>query len=349
VNTDIIRDVSYDHRAFDYRDVFLVDENGKPDKEKAAKFATAEAWEGAQVDQTKNDFADIDYNNLTSAAQDKVQAIAATVLQKVKRAVKVYNPLPLIFQMDKGELGKTIEAHEITGGKVYNYTYGGVRRVSSLKHTTYTVSTSPKAVHFQLPVQQMKSGRFTTAELVFSATQAILRDKLSLAYNTLVAAYPTSGSYVGNASSSAITATLLNAGIKSVKNYDAGGLTIIGRSSSLDAINDFNTASTSVVGMYSDAALEEVRKKGFLSVYRGADVIRFPYVVDDVYGTEPWGTASIFILSKERGYNRFVEVGGIEKRAWIDPATGTFNMIFEFEDGAAIWKTKYGYRIYGIA
>jgi len=343
----VINNLAYNKKLFDYRDIFLVDENGNPDSELQKKFATASLWEDYQVDDTRNLFKDIDYNRMTAANIDKIQAIAEKVLEKVQRAVKVYNPVPMMFTVKSGQLGKTIEAHEIVGGRVYNYAYGGYRNVSTVKHNTYTVTTTPKAVHFIIPLEQLKSGRYTTADLVFAGTQAILRDKVSLAYNTYLSAYPTSGSYVTNNGSTALTATSLNTAIDAIADTDSASITVVGRYSSLSSISDFNNSST--WNSYSDKALEEIRKRGFLTQYRGADIIRLPFVSDEVYGDEPFGTASVFAMANDRQFNRYVEVTKIQRRAWVSNADGNFHMIFEYEDGAAIWMRKYGHRIYGIS
>ena len=346
MNEQIIRSLAYNKKLFDYRDIFLVDENGNPDSELQKRFKTASLWEDYQVDDTRNLFKDIDYNNMTSANIDKIQAIAEKVVEKVQRAVKIYNPVPLMFDVKSGQLGKTIEAHEINGGRVYNYAYGGYRNESTIKHSTYTVVTTPKAVHFSIPLEQLKSGRYTTADLVFAATQAILRDKVGLAYTTFVSAYPTSGSHTTNNGGSSLSATSLNAAIDDIADTDSNSITVVGRHSALTPINDFNNSST--WNSFSDSALEEIRKRGYLTTYRGADIVRLSYISDEVYGSEPFGTSSVFAIATDRKFNRYVEVTKVQRRAWVSNADGNFHMIFEYEDGAAIWQKRYGHRIYSI-
>lgn len=345
--SQIIKTLNTNLRSqFDYRDIFLSDANGVLDEEKAKAFVTASAFHDGQVEKTKNEFADINYNNMDSAAIDKIQAVAETILEKVKRGVKIYDPIPMMFTKAKGQLGKTVEAHEIEGAKVYGFTYGGVRRQSSLKHNTYTVETAPSAVHISIPVEQLKTGRYTTADMVFNATQAILRDKISLAYNTLVSAYTGASYTVDNGGGGTLTQPAVNSAIDALADYDAGGMTLVGRGSVIAPISDFVGSSTT--NGLSDKALEEIRKQGFLSFYRGADIIRLRYIQDAVYGTEPFGTANVFVLSNEKSFNRFVEVTPITRKAWVDPEHGRFHMIFEYEDGAAIWKLQYGQKIYNI-
>ena len=332
--------------AFDYRDIFLTDESGNPNTELQKRFATASLWEEHQTEETINLFKDIDYNHQTAANIDKVQAIAEKVLEKVQRAVKLYNPIPLMFDVKKGQLGKTVEAHEIQGGRVYNYSYGGFRKISVLKHVTYTVSTTPKGIHFEIPLEQLKSGRYTTADLVFAATQAVLRNKIYLAYTTYTGAYTSGGDYTTNAGGTAVTATVLNDAIDAVADMDTNSITVVGRYSALTPISDFQNSTS--WNSYSDKTLDEIKKQGYLATYRGANIIRLPYVKDDIYATEPFGTSSIFVISNDRVFNRYSEVTPLQRRAWISNEDGKFHMIFEFEDGAAIWKTQYGNRIYNV-
>lgn len=345
----VITNLSYDKGRFDYKDIFLHDAEGKKDTHLASLYENdREKFMADQVEDTKNAFADIDPNRRDAATLDKIEAIAETVYSKVKRGVKVYNPVPLIYDVQKGELGKTLEAHEILGGKVYNYSYGGVRRMSGLEHKTYTITTKPASVHFALPVEQMRVGRYTMSDLVFAATQAIIRYKTKLAYNTFVAAYPTSATaYVSNNNNATLQQSILEGAIDAVAAYGVSAITVVGRKSKLNAVNDFT--GSNYQHLYPDAVLMDMHKKGYVTTFRGANLIGLATDEDEVYDTEAFGSSSVFLVSQEKSFNRFVEVGGIARSAWIEPGTKTFHMMFDFEDGAAIWKQKYGHRIYGVS
>jgi hypothetical protein len=341
----IIKVPSYDKTAFDFeavRDIFLVDEKtGQHDKTLASKITTKQDWEESVRLDTINAFKDIDPNNRGSVTADKVEAVAETIYQKVKRGVKTFNPVPLFMNVVPGTLGKTVEAHEVEGGKMYSRTYGGYMRVSRLRHQTYTVTTAPESIHLEIPVEALKTGRYTVADLTFAATQAILRYKIRLAFDTYVAAYPTGATgFVTNCSSTAVTNTLLNGAIDSLADYDVDSITVIGRYSALTPITDFTG--------YSDNALEEIRRQGGLGKYRGADLVKLKYVVDEVYGNVPFETTSIFLVSNEKNFNRYVEVKQPEKQAWISPGDKMFHLTFDIEDGAAIWKQKFGHRLYDV-
>ena len=334
---------TYDKRAFglgDVKDIFMTDAAGKEVQALASKYGSRAQWEEEVTRETMDAFADIDPSRMNAATLDKVDAIAEMIYTRVKRGVKTFNPIPLFMNVVPGQLGKTVEAHEIEGGKVYSRTYGGYMRVSKLRHVTYTVETKPQAVHLELPVEALKTGRYSVADLVFAATQAILRFKIRLAFDTYVAAYPTGATgFVSNASGP-ITSTVLDSAIDTLADYDIDSITVLGRYSSLTPISNFTG--------YADTALEEVRKQGGFGRYRGSDLIKLKYVVDEKYANVPWDTSSLFLVSNEKNFNRYVEVKGLERTSWIEPKDKTFHITFDFEDGAAIWKQKYGHRIYGI-
>ena len=131
---------------------------------------------------------------------------------------------------------------------------------------------------------------------------------------------------------------MLNSAIASLADYDVDAITIVGRYSVLNPISGFTG--------YADEALEEIRKKGGLGRYRGADIVRLKYLADEVYGGVPFETSSIFLASNDKSFNRYVEAKPIERQSWIEPLDKTIHWTFDFEDGAAIWKLKYGHRIY---
>ena len=340
----VIKNPTYDKTAFDFdavKSIFMVNAEGQENKVLASQYTSRQQWEDQVRKDTIDAFKDVDPSRSNSKTLDQIDAIAETIYTRVKRGVKSFNPVPLFMNVVPGLLGKVVEAHEIEGGKVYSRTDGGFMRVSRLRHVSFTMTTSPESVHLEIPVEALKTGRYTVADLVFSATQAILRFKIRLAFDTFVAAY-TSGStgYVTNASSSALGATVLNSAIDTLADFDIDSISVIGRYSALSPITDFSG--------FSDNALEEIRQQGGLGRYRGADIIKLKYVADEVYGNVPFDTDSVFLTSNEKNFNRYAEVKKIEKAAWISPGDKMFHIAFDFEDGAAIWKLKYGHRIYDV-
>jgi hypothetical protein len=332
----------YDKKGIDYdaiKNIFLVNDAGQPDKARAAQYPTMEAWEESVKQETMETFADIDPNRKTAEQLAKIDAIAETIYENLKRGVKMYNAVPAYMDVRRGSIGKTLEAYETKGGKVYNRAYGGYMRISELRKEKFTLVTKPAAVHISLPVEALKTGRYSAADVVFAATQAILLYKNRLAFDTFVAAYDTGQTgFVTNANSVALTDTVLKSAIDTLADYDVSSMTVLGRYSVLTPISDFTG--------YADEALEEIRKKGFLGRWRGADILRLKYVVDEVYGGVPFDTSSVFVVSNEKSYARYVEAKPIERQSWIEPKDKTIHWTFDFEDGAAIWKLKYAHRIY---
>ncbi len=332
----------YDKKLIDFdavKNIFLVNDAGQPDKARAAAYPTMEAWKESVTQETMDTFADIDPNRDTVERMAKIDAIAETIYENLKRGVKMYNAVPSYMDVRKGAIGKTLEAYETKGGKVYNRAYGGYMRISELRKEKFTLVTKPAAVHISLPVEALKTGRYSAADVVFAATQAIVLYKNRLAFDTFVSAYDTGQTgFVTNANGAALTNTVLKSAIDTLADYDVSSMTVLGRYSVLTPISDFTG--------YADEALEEIRKKGFLGRWRGADILRLKYVVDEVYGGVPFDTSSVFVVSNEKSYARYVEAKSIDRQSWIEPKDKTIHWTFDFEDGAAIWKLKYAHRIY---
>jgi len=346
-----ITNVAYDTSAFDWKQIFLTPSEEADSQKFAQKLAKAEKlskkygddkhlWMADMVEHTRNEFADISGERNTPENLDRIDAVAETIFDKVNRTVNIYDPTKMMFDVKKGKLGTTLEAHEIIGGKVYNHSYGGLKKISALVHKTYTISSKPSSVHFKLALEELQTGRYTIPDLVFAASQAILAHKTRLGFDTYVTAYPTSATgYVTNANNADITTTVLNGAIDAIADRDIDTITVIGRFSKLTPITDFTG--------YSDKTLDEIRMKGGIGTYRGANIVKIKFYQNERYtDVVPFLTTSVLAVSNVKNFNRWVQVTPLKRSAWIDPNDGTFHFMITFEDGAAVWKLPYGHRIY---
>lgn len=111
-------------------------------------------------------------------------------------------------------------------------------------------------------------------------------------------------------------------------------LSIVGRASAIDQISDFNG--------FSNEAKEEIRLRGRLGVYRGANVVRLtnwqdeegiPYIAED----------ELFILGG--GVGRLVNYGGAKIRRWIENGTDYVHYRSRRDLGAAVWHPENARRI----
>lgn len=268
-----------------------------------------------------------------------MDALAAKLLERVNWIVSLYNPVPLLFDMGKGELGKTIEIHRAIGGKVYERAYGGYIDVSDLKTDKWTVTTKPWGVHFKIPNEKLKTGVIKLTELNAMASAAILQHKVKLAIDTLNTAYPTTSSYYTAGGSVALTETVYKSAVNALADRGSADVAVFGRWAALSPLPTFTSPG------FSDSDKDELHAKGIVGRVNGAQVVVARNYSDPVYGISPLSSANLYLVDKQRKFNRFVEVGGIEKVSYIEPTTGQLGFIFKFEDGAAVFDAQYGQRI----
>lgn len=279
---------------------------------------------------------------------DKLMALADTVYELVTDTVLAVNPIPSLFDTKQGELGKKIAGIRNYGGKVYERTYGEYKRASVIKSESFTMTTKPKAIHLTVAVEELKAGVITLAELAEMATQAILYNKIYNAWAALKDACPTTDSTLYTAVGTSLTQATVDSQIGTYKDKWGAIAGIFGRSVALDKAWAF-----SGVGMYAggfpESMKEELYKQGVLSVYRGVPLFGIPDFSDEITGTSAIDSSTLFIIaSGKKKFNRYCEVTPVTQATKVEPLDGTYHLIYDFEDGFAIWKTKYCHR-WGLA
>jgi hypothetical protein len=206
---------------------------------------------------------------------------------------------------------------ERRGVKVYASAQGGYVDESTISTDSFEAPRSPLAWHvvaseddFLADYAEQLS---TLVDLAKKAEQAeLVRRQLVL----LQAAVPSSSPYYVDATSSGLTATVLNAAIRGVADAERpnGGIlptaiTVIGRAAGVDKINDF-TGFT-----FSQNQLDEINNSGNLGRYRGARVQRLLNFTDGD-GVSFMSENEVWVVSDDAG--DFATFGGSRVNTWTE-------------------------------
>lgn len=273
----------------------------------------------------------------------KRMVVADTVYELVNDMVNTTNPLPAIFEYQRGEAGKKIKAKRHYGGKVYERSYGEYKKASSFGVKHYTMTTSAKALHIEVPVEELKAGIITLPELAEQAAQAILYYKVSTVWKTLKAAYSTSDTTVTTNVGTTLTQSSLNSALRTMRDkYEIQG--IFGRYSFLSQITSYSGYGAS--NDWPEAVKMEMHQRGMIGQYMGVPIFTMSELRDEWYNTSAIDASNAFIVARKRDFNRYVEVTPLSRSEKIEPLDGTWHLIFDFEDGYAIWETKYMHRLW---
>lgn len=160
-------------------------------------------------------------------------------------------------------------------------------------------------------------------------------------FTVLKEAIPTSSPYFEDASATGLTPAVLNpllsevADIADPSNGSLGApLAIVGRAAAIDQISDFSN--------FAPEAQEEIRKRGRLGVYRGANIVRIKNYTDED-GLPFIPEDEVVVLGGDLG--RFVNYGGVKFRTWTEDATDHFHARARRDIGLSIYRPQYARRI----
>jgi hypothetical protein len=284
-----------------------------------------------------------DWFDRRPATSEKIAEYADIIYERVSDQVQAYNPIDLLFSTQQGELGKRLRFKETFGARVYHRTYGEYKKSSPIKSTFYTISTSPKSLHLAWPVEDIKAGIILTSEMVEMATKAILYFRMKIMWDTLKDAVVSTNSVSYSSFTGNVPQSTLSSAINGLADYSAVQA-IIGRRSLLAPIITF-TGYDNATG-YSDEVKQQIHNTGWLTTYIGNMVIGLEAFEDDLTGSAAIDDDNIFVIgSKTKNWNRWVEVSPLSQAIETKPEDGSFHIYYDFEDGFAVWKTKYIRRI----
>lgn len=288
---------------------------------------------------------DLDFDWYSPRAEDieKRMAVADTVYQLVTDTLNTVNPLPMLFESATGELGKKIRDYRTYGGRVYERTYGEYKKASPFKREYFTISTSPKTLHWEWPVEDIQAGAVTLPEIAEMSARAILFYKVKLAWDTMKAAVPTTGAYSTDVGAS-LTQSSLDTVIRAAGDqFEIAG--IIGRHVFVSNITTYSGYDHSTG--FPESVKEELHRRGMQSIYRGIPVFPLMDMQDELANQSAMDSTTAFIVARNKSFNRYVEVTPLKSVSEVRPSDGTFHLYYDFEDGFALWKPKYVRRLNG--
>lgn len=205
---------------------------------------------------------------------------------------------------------------ERRGLKVFYTSRGGYIEESQLKTETFELPRDTLGFHVSEHDDNVRAGFAETVETVAALGYERLDAEVNRRIFTLLQeAVPSSSPYYVNAAGTGLTAPVLDAALRAVRDaIKPNGLgpvpvTILGRSAAVDAI------STMFATGYFPEANEEIRTQGRLGLYRGAQIQQVINYTDEngvayIPEDEVWvfgGTVGLFAF-----------YGGVQVRQWLE-------------------------------
>lgn len=209
-----------------------------------------------------------------------------------------------------GEWDKVI-LRERRGLKVFSTSRGGYIEESQLRNEMWELPRETMGFHVSEHIDKLRMNFAETIEdLVSLGGQRLEAEVNRRIFNLLQTAVPNTSPYyvaVTGLAKSDVDTAIRNVR-DAIKPNGMGPVpvTIIGRASMVDQISDFNLG-------FDPEATEEIRAKGRLGVYRGANIIQVLNYTDDS-GTSFIPANELWIFGGTVG--KFALYGGLQVKSW---------------------------------
>jgi hypothetical protein len=266
-----------------------------------------------------------EYERLKSALNEEARAnwdddkwhreVAAVIASRLDYGFQFENLFGSYFQVSTVGEFDTVELTERRGLKVFYTSRGGYIEESQLKTERWTLPRDTIGFHVSEHDDKLRAGFAETIEaLVGLAEQRMDAEINRRMFNLLQAAVPLASPYY--VASAGLTSGELNDAIRdvgdSIKPSGAGRapITVIGRAAMVDAVSDIIGTGA---GNFTEAAAEELRSRGMVGTYRGANVVRvFNYT--DENGDSYIPANELWVFGGNVG--QFAFYGGTQTKSW---------------------------------
>ncbi len=209
-----------------------------------------------------------------------------------------------------GEFDRVI-LRERRGMKVFYTSRGGYIDESQIRTEQWELPRDTLGFHVSEHIDKLRADFATTIGDMVSLGQARLEAEVNRRILTLAqtAVPSTSPQYIAT---SGLTAAILNTAIRTVHDAiqpDGRGpvpVTVIGRAAMVDKIADFTP-------QFNPIAFEEVRQRGFIGTYKGANVLVQQQYVDEE-GLQYIPANELWVMGGLAG--KFALYGGLQVKSW---------------------------------
>jgi len=241
--------------------------------------------------------------------------VAAVLASRLDYGFQFENLFGSYFQVSSVGEFDSVELTERRGLKVFYTSRGGYIEESQLKTERWTLPRDTIGFHVSEHDDKLRANFAETIEaMVGLAEQRLDAEVNRRMFNLLQAAIPNVSPYY--VASTGLTSAELNEAIRdvgdSVKPSGAGRapITIIGRAAMIDSVSDIIGSGA---GNFTEAAAEELRARGMVGVYRGANVVRvFNYTDENNDSYIPANELWVF----GGNVGQFAFYGGMQTKSW---------------------------------
>lgn len=269
-----------------------------------------------------------EYTRLKAALNDEAREnwhdpvwqreVAATIASRLDYGFTFENAFSSYFRVSRVGEFETVEVRERRGMKVFYTSRGGYIEESQLKTERWELPRDTIGFHVSEHEDKLRANFAETTEALVSLAEMRLDAEVNRRiFNLLQASVPSNSPYYVNASGGLSKANLDDA-IRNVRdaikpsNGTVAPVTIIGRAAMIDKISSVVTDPSA---LYDPAATEEIRARGRLGVYRGANIQLLTNYTDE-NDTSFIPANELWVFGGDVGL--FAMYGSLQTKSWTE-------------------------------
>lgn len=264
--------------------------------------------------------------------------MAAVLTESILEGFDLRTFFDQIVDVERVGFDDRVELNEMTGLKVFYTAKGGHIEASALVSETITLPRDTLGFHVFEFEDKLRSGfAETVARLRNLAVRRLNWGTTNAIKNLAQAAIPNGSPYY--ISGAGISQSALNQAIREVADEsDSGVVSVFGRSTMVDQIADFPG--------FADEALEEIRARGRLGVYRGASIIQARDFKDED-GASHVPANEMWIIADDFG--KFAFYGGLLSKEYVELDNWYWHYLGRQDFGGVVHRPERARRIIDTA
>jgi hypothetical protein len=305
---------------------------GRPSAEQVAEYERAKA--------ALNQEAKANWHN-----ESWHREMASVIAERFDYGFEFNNLFGTYFQVQTAGEFDTVTITERRGMQVFWTARGGYIDETQLKTERFDIPRDTVGFHVSEFADKLRANYAETLEeLISLAEQRLDAEVNRRMFNLLQAAVPSSSPFYVNATSG-LTKTMIDTALREVadqvkpNNGVMPPITIAGRAQMIDQISD---VVTDAAALFDPEATAEIRRRGRLGVYRGANIVRINNYTDEndlsyIPANELWvfgGTVG-----------KFVRYGGMQTKSWEENTADYRHYRGRMDVGGLVYHPEYSRRI----
>jgi len=285
------------------------------------------------------------------ASESQRYLFAKEIVRQAEDLIDLVDPTPLMLNQTTYDIGVTnIKFKDVVGFEAHAVTAGGHKEAIRIDNEIVSMPIPRRYDHVTIEILKEDLQLSTYGDLAGireGIADALLRKKINAVWaacNDAITSTDLTGLSTGNGNyialaGGSLTEAAVDYAIDKMDAEGGGVYSILGHSTKVNPISKFSNFQT----MMPEALKLDYWRTGFVGLYRGANIVKLPSVIDKKYDIAPTDAYSVFVLGA--GLGEIAQIRGVTAMTWDDPARDVQFISAQHKYVVLTWQPKGGFRI----